>query len=87
MLFYLTRVPRQGQRETENFLTPVIFQNEQETATGSYPLIKTRRAPARAAPKIPAPDICATVRNFSAKIKLEAVAQGGEIACAKRERG
>ena len=44
MLFYLTRAPRQGQRVTENLLTPVIFQNERVTAIGRYPLKKIRRA-------------------------------------------
>jgi hypothetical protein len=44
VLFYLTRAPRQGQRVTENFLTPVIFQNERVTAIGRYPLKKIRRA-------------------------------------------
>jgi hypothetical protein len=43
ILFYLTRAPRQGQRVTENFLTPVIFQNERVTAIGRYPLKKLRR--------------------------------------------
>jgi hypothetical protein len=44
VLFYLTRAPRQGQRVTENFLTPVIFQNDRLTAIGRYPLKKLRRA-------------------------------------------
>jgi hypothetical protein len=43
VLFYLTRAPRPGQRVTENFLTPVIFQNERVTAIGRYPLKKLRR--------------------------------------------
>jgi hypothetical protein len=43
VLFYLTRAPRQGQRITENYLTPVIFQNERVTAIGRYPLKKLRR--------------------------------------------
>jgi hypothetical protein len=44
VLFYLTRAPRQGQRVTESFLTPVIFQNDRLTAIGRYPLKKLRRA-------------------------------------------
>jgi hypothetical protein len=44
VLFYLTRAPRQGERVTENFLTPVIFQNDRLTAIGRYPLKKLRRA-------------------------------------------
>lgn len=44
VLFYLTRAPRPGQRVTENFLTPVIFQNERVVAIGRYPLKKLRRA-------------------------------------------
>jgi hypothetical protein len=44
VLFYLTRAPRPGQRVTENFLTPVIFQNERVIAIGRYPLKKLRRA-------------------------------------------
>jgi hypothetical protein len=44
ILFYLTRVPQPGQRVTENFLTPVILQNDRVTAIGRYPLKKVRRA-------------------------------------------
>ncbi len=44
VLFYLTRAPRAGQRVTENFLTPVIFQNDRVEAIGRYPLKKIRRA-------------------------------------------
>jgi hypothetical protein len=44
VLFYLTRAPHQGQRVTESFLTPVIFQNDRLTAIGRYPLKKLRRA-------------------------------------------
>jgi hypothetical protein len=43
VLFYLTCAPRQGSA-TENFLTPVIFQNERVTVIGRYPLKKIRRA-------------------------------------------
>ena len=53
VLFYLTRAPRQGQRVTENFLTPVIFQNERVTAIGRYPLKKIRRAACQSRAKGP----------------------------------
>jgi hypothetical protein len=43
ILFYLTRAPLPGQRVTESFLTPVIFQNDRVTAIGRYPLKKVRR--------------------------------------------
>jgi hypothetical protein len=55
VLFYLTRAPRQGQRVTENFLTPVIFQNERVTAIGRYPLKKIRRAACLSRAKGPCP--------------------------------
>jgi len=55
VLFYLTRAPRQGQRVTENFLTPVIFQNERVTAIGRYPLKKIRRAACQSRAKGPCP--------------------------------
>jgi hypothetical protein len=55
VLFYLTRAPRQGQRVMENFLTPVIFQNERVTAIGRYPLKKIRRAACQSRAKGPCP--------------------------------
>ena len=55
VLFYLTRAPRQGQRVTENLLTPVIFQNERVTAIGRYPLKKIRRAACQSRAKGPCP--------------------------------
>jgi hypothetical protein len=55
VLFYLTRAPRQGQRVTENFLTPVIFQNDRVTAIGRYPLKKIRRAACLSRAKGPCP--------------------------------
>jgi len=55
VLFYLTRAPRQGQRVTENYLTPVIFQNERVTAIGRYPLKKIRRAACQSRAKGPCP--------------------------------
>jgi hypothetical protein len=44
ILFYLTRAPLPGQRVSESYLTPVIFQNDRVTAIGRYPLKKVRRA-------------------------------------------
>jgi hypothetical protein len=55
VLFYLTRAPRQGQRVTENLLTPVIFQNERVAAIGRYPLKKIRRAACQSRVKGPCP--------------------------------
>jgi hypothetical protein len=55
VLFYLTRAPRQGQRVTENYLTPVIFQNDRVTAIGRYPLKKIRRAACQSRAKGPCP--------------------------------
>lgn len=44
VLFYLTRPPRAGQRISENFLSPVIFQEERVVSIGRYPLKKLRRS-------------------------------------------
>lgn len=55
VLFYLTRAPRPGQRVTENYLTPVIFQNERVMAIGRYPLKKVRRAACQSRAKGPCP--------------------------------
>ena len=76
------------QRTTEKYLTPVIFQNERVTAIWRYPLRKNlvRHIP-EPRQRFPPLTFVLMVRNFSAKIKFEAVAQGSEIARAKRKRG
>jgi len=53
-----------GQRVTENYLIPVIFQNERVTVIGRYPLNKYGALYARAAPKGTDPDIRAYCAKF-----------------------
>jgi len=76
-----------GQRVTENYLTPVIFQNERLTVIELYLPNKYGAPDPEPSHRALTLIFVLTVRIFSAKIKLEAVAQGSEIACAKRKRG
>ena len=76
-----------GQHVTENYLTPEIFQNEQVTVSGATRSTNAARRMPEKHQRALTLIFALTVRIFSAKIKLETVAQGSEIACAKRERG